>query len=342
MEVPDPQHSRALLVGVSEYPRLPSDRWLPTVAAGLDRLAEVLCDDRVWGLPEGNCTVLHQPADSDTVVTALREAAQEARDALIFYYAGHGLVDPAIADEQLHLALPQSYEPGGTHMALSYAHVRREFRVNARQAQRRLVILDCCWSGKALGTTMGGDGIVGETAIEGTAVLTATAPTKKALAPDGEQYTAFTGALIDTLACGIEGGPELLDLGTIYRHLYAKQSGLGRPRPQFGGTGIGMGMTWTRNAAWQPSAQDNTAQHNTKQHNTAPDNTAQHNTAPDADTAARVRQFRRAGGYAEAEAVQQEAAARADPDAVRARVSELRRSGDYEQALRLEHTIRPD
>lgn len=332
MEVPDPQHSRALLVGVSEYPRLPRERWLPTVATGLHRLAEVLRDDRVWGLPEGNCTVLHQPADSDTVIAALRETAREARDALVFYYGGHGLVDPVIADEQLHLALPQSYEPGGTHLALSYAHVRREFRVSARHVQRRLVILDCCWSGKALGTTMGGDGIVTETAIEGTAVLTATAATKKALAPDGERYTAFTGALIDTLAGGIDGGPELLDLGTIYRYLDVIQSGRGRPRPQFGGTGIGMGMTWTRNPAWRPSAA----------YAAAPDNTAPGPTAPDADTAARVRQFRRAGGYAEAEAVQQEAAARADPDAVRARVSELRRSGDYEQALRLEHTIRPD
>jgi len=327
MGVPDPRHSRALLVGVSEYPRLPPDRWLPTVAAGLHRLVEVLRDDRVWGLPEQNCTVLDQPPDSDTVITALRKAAKEARDALVFYYAGHGLVDPAIADEQLHLALPQSYEPGGTHMALSYAHVRREFRVSARQAQRRLVTLDCCWSGKALGTTMGGDDIVGETAIEGTAVLTATAATKKALAPAGEQYTAFTGALIDTLVSGIDDGPELLDLGTIYRHLDAVQSGRGRPRPQFGGTGIGMGMTWTRNVAWRPSA---------------PDTTAPVASAPGADSAERVRQFRRAGEYAEAEALQQEAVARADPDAVRARVSELRRSGNYEQALKHEQTIRPD
>ena len=212
-------------------------------------------------------------------------------------------------------------------MALSYAHVRREFRVSARHVPRRLVILDCCWSGKAVGTSMGGDDIVDETAIEGTAVLTATAATKKALAPAREQYTAFTGALIDTLASGIEGGPQLLDLGTIYRHLDTVQSGRGRPRPQFGGTGIGMGMTWTRNAAWRPAA---------------PDNPVPVASAPDADSAARVRQFRRIGGYAEAEAVQQEAAARADPDAVRSRVSELRRSGDYDQALKLEHTIRPD
>jgi hypothetical protein len=308
-------------VGVSEYPRLPPDRQLPTVAAGLHRLAEVLRDDQVWGLPRENCTVLDQPADSDTVVATLRKVAKEARDALIFYYAGHGLVDPAVADEQLHLALPQSYEPGGTHLALSYAYVRREFRVSAREVPRRLVILDCCWSGKALGTTMGSDDLVAEAAIDGTAVLTATAATRKALAPAGEQCTAFTGALIDALANGIEDGPELLDLGTIYRHLDVVQSGRGRPRPQFGGTGIGMDMTWTRNRAWRPSA---------------PDTAAPGPSTVDADAAERVHLFRRLGGYAEAEAVQQEAAARSDPGAVRARVSELRRSGDYEQALKLE------
>ena len=59
--LPDPEKSRALLVGVSGYHKMTADRQLPTVEPGLYRLAELLCDKRIWGLPSRNCTVLHQP-----------------------------------------------------------------------------------------------------------------------------------------------------------------------------------------------------------------------------------------------------------------------------------------
>src|SRR5215831_1788027 len=194
--LPDPARSRALLVGVSAYRNMAADRQLPTVEAGLYRLADLLCDEQIWGLPAGHCTVLHQPASADDIVTALRAAAAQAHDALVFYYAGHGLMDPAVRDGELHLAMPDAYEPGGTHLAMGYMHVRRELAMS--RGSWRMVILDCCWSGLALPA-----GVTGAAAVDGTAVLTATAATRKALAPPGERYPAFTGALIDTLGSGI-------------------------------------------------------------------------------------------------------------------------------------------
>ena len=109
---------------------------------------------------------------------------------------------------------------------MSYTHLRREFKVVGRSA-RRVVILDCCWSGLALLSGIEGHGLVSAAAIDGTAVLTATAATKKALAPPEDQYPAFTGTLIDILSMGILGEPQVLDLGTLYLHADDRLAGRG-------------------------------------------------------------------------------------------------------------------
>ena len=53
----------------------------------------------------------------------------------------------------------------------------------------------------------------------GTYLLTATAANAVALAPPGERYTAFTGALLGLLNTGIPDGPELLTFAQIYPRL---------------------------------------------------------------------------------------------------------------------------
>jgi len=305
--LPDPARSRALLVGVSAYRNMAADRQLPTVEAGLYRLADLLCDEQIWGLPAGHCTVLHQPASADDIVTALRAAAAQAHDALVFYYAGHGLMDPAVRDGELHLAMPDAYEPGGTHLAMGYMHVRRELAMS--RGSWRMVILDCCWSGLALPA-----GVTGAAAVDGTAVLTATAATRKALAPPGERYPAFTGALIDTLGSGIPGRPQVLDAGTVYQHVKDRLAKGGRPRPQFLGTGDGARTPLAHNLAYRQAD----------------------GPQPAADTARRVRELRRAGQYREADELQQEAAASGEPESLRRRAGELRRIGRYADAAGLE------
>lgn len=310
--IPDPAASRALLVGVSQYDRMAADRQLPTVEAGVNRLAELLRDERVWGLPEKNCRVLHQPADADAVVGALRAAAEEARGALLFYYAGHGLADPALPGGELNLALPHAYEPGGTHLALSYAHVRREFNVVARSALR-VAILDCCWSGLAACGGMGDNDLGRVAAIEGTAVLTATTSSRIALAPPDEQYPAFTGALLDALDLGLEGEPRMLDLGILFQHLSLRLAGEGRPQPQLSGSGVGAQIPFIRNVAWRERA--------SRIHG---------------DMDEQVLALRRAGHYGEANNLQRQAAESGQPVALKNVVTELRRIGRYGDAADLE------
>jgi hypothetical protein len=65
-------------------------------------------------------------------------------------------------------------------------------------------------------------------------VFTASAETKRALAPLGATYTAFTGVLIDLLNQGIPGGPELLSMQTLHVHALAH---LRNQRPELASRG---------------------------------------------------------------------------------------------------------
>ncbi|MDX3714714.1 caspase family protein [Streptomyces europaeiscabiei] len=103
MLLPDPAASRAVLIGVDAYQSLED---LPAVANNVTQLAALLAAEDLWGLPPENVTVLANPVSKDDVLDAVRDAATEADDALLVYYAGHGLLT---ADAELHLALPHTH-----------------------------------------------------------------------------------------------------------------------------------------------------------------------------------------------------------------------------------------
>jgi hypothetical protein len=331
--LPDPAASRAVLVGVSRYTEMPPNRQLPAVENNLQRLSALLSDPRIWGLPPEHCVVLHQPENANAVVTSLRTAAQEATAALLFYYAGHGLVDPLI-DDDLYLALPSSIEPAGTHLAVRYRQVRAELQ-RAAMVPQKVVLLDCCWSGKVLkGTAMGANDLAAVAAVEGTAVLTACASTAKALSPAGEPCTAFTGALTDVLDQGIPEGPREFDVGTLHQSLEHRLGSQNRPRPQLGTSGSGSGIVLARNAAWQddaPAADARTAEASPSQAVTVPP-------PPVGGNKRLLQELLRLGRYQEAYELRLHLAEAGTADATRDLVIQLRREGHYQSAAELERT----
>lgn len=325
--LPDAAASRAVLVGVSRYRNMPENRQLPAVENNLRRLAELLCDPRVWGLPAENCVVLHQPGDADAVIGALRMAAESATASLVFYYAGHGLIDP-LASDDLYLALPGSREPAGTHLALNYRHVRAEL-LRAAAVPQKVVMLDCCWSGKVLRGTMGGGDLANVAAVSGTAVLTACASTARALSPPGEDYTAFTGALAKILDEGIAGGPPELDIGTLYRTLDGRLGSDNRPRPQLGTSESGSELVLARNTGRR--------EHTGTPGQPAPPPAVVPAPAPLGEhIRPRIRELLRTGRYEEARELRLQLAEAGDREALREVVTQLQREGQYQPAARLE------
>ncbi|MBJ6618739.1 caspase family protein [Streptomyces sp. DHE17-7] len=69
---------------------------------------------------------------------------EEATDTLLVYFAGHGMRDADSTD--LYLALGDSREHLG-YTAVAYQHLRTALRT--ARARRKIVVLDCCFSGRA-------------------------------------------------------------------------------------------------------------------------------------------------------------------------------------------------
>ena len=201
--LPDPGRSRAVLIGASTYCHLED---LPAVRNNLSGVRDVLVAPALGGLPADNCTVVAEPARPVDVYRTLRQQAAAAEDTLLVYFAGHGRTGRR---NELFLCLPGTDPDELPYSAWPYDELRRVMAES--RATKKVVILDCCFSGRALADQAGEEEtILGQVGIAGTYLLTATAANAVALAPPGEQYTAFTGTLLVLLNTGIPGGPELL------------------------------------------------------------------------------------------------------------------------------------
>lgn len=242
--LPDPAASQALLIGVHDYESMPA---LPAVERNLAGLTGAFTDPELWGLPPAHCVALSQPPSAQDVLDTLSRVALRATDTLVVYYAGHGLIDPY--SDELYLALPGS-DPERLYSALPFEWVRRAVLDPRIGARHKVVMLDCCYSGRALLGGMSGTTQVADHAlIDGTSLMAASARTRKALSPPGEEFTAFSGELITALTQGIADGPPLLDMQTLYRHLYTALAAKARPLPQQRNRNTGGLIALARNRA---------------------------------------------------------------------------------------------
>ncbi|MEV7232194.1 caspase family protein [Polymorphospora sp. NPDC051019] len=245
MTLPNASISQAVLIGVSKYKALPG---LPAVRNGLQDLGNCLQDERLWGPPRGGCTVVDNPMLASTALEAVHLAAQNATGTLVVYYAGHGLIDPE--DGRLTLALPDT-RPERPETQIPYEWLRREIR--GSRAPRRVVILDCCYSGRAHGE-MGSSltSLADRAEIDGACLLASAPPNSPAFARPGERYTEFTGALLQVLTDGIYEGPEILDLDTIYHELLRILGSRSAPAPQMRAYNLASSIAIAQNR-WQQS-----------------------------------------------------------------------------------------
>lgn len=217
-DLSDPRASRAVLVGGSRYASLPE---VPAVIRNLNGLAGVLQDPDLWGLAPEHCTVLADPDDARDVSRELRRAADETapEGLLVVYYAGHGLVDPV--DGSLVLGLKDTDPAVPYEAGLPFEHIRRA--VAGSRARRRLVILDCCYAGRATGhlaaDVSGTQAVADQAGTDETCLLVSAPRNRTAQAPPGEPYTAFTGELLRVLRAGDPAAPAVLDARTVWREV---------------------------------------------------------------------------------------------------------------------------
>jgi Caspase domain len=247
MGLPDPQHSRAVLIGTSLYEdeSLPN---LPSVANNMRDLASSLSDSRHGAVHGTNCIAIENEGDIRNIGRRLKVAAEQAEDLLLVYYSGHGLIGGRKHD--LYLALSSSEWGAPEFNSLEYSKLRDA--VLGSRANTKVVILDCCFSGRATTAPLADPAaqLIEQVEVEGTYVLTSALRDQVALALPGEMHTAFTGRLLKIMRNGILGGPEFLTIDLLYRELFAKMRAEGLPLPQKQGVGNAERLAIVRNQAY--------------------------------------------------------------------------------------------
>ncbi len=221
---PDTERSRAILIGASDYEHSDQFPNLPAVRNNLIGLERVLADPVTGIFSQSNCAVADSPDSPKTFMQRLGRAAGEAEDTLLVYYAGHGTLGWG---GDLHLAVRESDNRQTAGTAVPFEWVRAT--IQNSPARIRIIILDCCFSGRAIGAMSSDDAALEQIDVSGTTILTSTAANQVSHAIPGEHYTAFTGELINVLASGAVG---TLTLGEIYRPLLSAMARRSLPRPK--------------------------------------------------------------------------------------------------------------
>ncbi|MGW2787702.1 caspase, EACC1-associated type [Streptomyces populi] len=244
MPVPDRAASRAVLIGVGDYTHstLPS---LPTAEEGARVLADLLRNPLIWGLPPQHVTLLGSTATKEEILTAVRDAARQATDTVLVYFAGHGLRNRL--RDQLYLALATTDQNHPQIGTLPYLELREVLRQAGYRARFRITIFDCCYSGLAGTMSPATPSSRSELAHmlhepaepatespdgHGDCVLTSAPSTHASFAPAAARFPEFTGELIDILDHGITGAGQTLTLEEIWRAVHQRLLARGSPEPQ--------------------------------------------------------------------------------------------------------------
>ena len=253
MRLPDRQRSRAVLIGTSKYrdPKLPN---LPVVDRTIGDLAGALTDPAGGVIPRNHCTVLENQGDIRLIGRHLRSTASGAEDLLLVYFIGHGLVGGR--RHELYLGLPDSEWAEPEFNSLEYDKLRSAVLNSA--AATKIIILDCCFSGRVVSETMADPvtEMVNQAEVDGTYVLASAGRDQVALILPGEEYTAFTGRFLHMLRNGVPGGPELLTVDFLYRQLVMRMNAEGLSQPQKRGTSTADLLALAANRAFTPEGEN--------------------------------------------------------------------------------------
>jgi glycine betaine/choline ABC-type transport system substrate-binding protein len=243
--LPDYPRSRAILIGTSVY-HDKRFRQLPAARNSLHGVREVLVDERLCGWPEERVEVLPDQQHRPRLITDLRRWARETTDVLIVYFVGHGIITP---HGELCLALTDTALDDPDVTGLEYRFVRAALIDSP--ARVKVVILDCCYSGRAIQALSSPEDF-GD--IRGAYVIAASDHAAHVPPPAQQPLacTSFTGELLELIRTGIPGAPDTLTLHLIYTHLRARLHSARLPEPNHWGTDTAEDFALTRNAAYLP------------------------------------------------------------------------------------------
>jgi hypothetical protein len=178
----------------------------------------------------------------DVMLRDRREAGRPITDVLV-YYVGHGQTDD---EGHLSLLVRRSRKGLEAETGIKAPDLARTLRLAAPQ-QRRLVILDCCFSEAAARDFIGQSGAldqaVAATATKdlrddqparGTLLLCSSSVGEVSMGAPNAERTLFTGAVLEVLQRGAEGQPPYLSFADLRDAAFDRMVvsfGANAPRP---------------------------------------------------------------------------------------------------------------
>jgi hypothetical protein len=219
-----------VLIGTAHYDD--ADFWeLKQVSNNLTALRDLLTQPGRGGFQPGHCHLISNPSDVKGLDDHILDIAREAKDVLLIYYSGHGMVD--LQERQLYLCLAATDSARLYYSALAIRRIKAAFL--ASTAKIKVLILDCCYSGKIgseIFMTSEASILSQQIDVGGVYALSSAPAYDVSVAEPDAEYTAFTGALLELLGNGVPGDASTLTLASLYPHLKKALVDKNYPEPQ--------------------------------------------------------------------------------------------------------------
>ena len=251
-----PEETQVILIGASCFPNDEKLCPLPGVVNNVNDLALLFQDPQLIGIPESNITTILNE-EYESTVTKLVQKIKLATDTLIVYYAGHGLIGRSgIAKTELLLAVTSTTLNESAVNAIRYSVVRSE--IEGSPAKKKILILDSCFSGRALPKmSASADDWKNRIDIKGAYTITSVPKNEQADAPEGERYTAFSGALINSIQNGIKNRKPYINIEDLYQDVRTQLLNSGYLEPQRGLVHNADKIDLLRNRSFEPEVEPN-------------------------------------------------------------------------------------
>ncbi len=251
----DHQQTIVLLIGATEFPHDEKKNLepIPNIAVNLDKLKNLLTNPNIMGIPEKNITISlnHTKAEVEGHLADLKKKTSNPKTNLLVYYAGHGYPDFFAQKYHVFLTTYSTNTDKIKQGAISTADFADY--IKECNSERKLIILDACYSGEFINADTMGDAdsqiTVELNNFSGTYVMTSVSKDNTARFPkeNTNAPTYFTGELIEVLENGLDKNEHFLNTKDIFLSVKSNLLKKQLPEPKSHNKDQADDLLWAKN-----------------------------------------------------------------------------------------------
>ena len=213
----------AILIAASKFPEEPGLNELRCPENDVDALKELLISPDCGLFDKKNTLVLKNAPSHEVlykIETVLNDAGSE--DLVLIYFSGHGKLN---AVGRLCLATVNTKLRALGSTSIPAEQIKRFF--DTASTRKRILILDCCYSGAA-GAEFVKGGVDDQLQLmsggQGTFIMTASTAFQTALEKEGDSNGLFTKHLLEGIRSGEadRDGDDLISVDDLYEYVHEK------------------------------------------------------------------------------------------------------------------------